>query len=355
MIDHENIKIKVEKSAEGIQIMGKEVPSWQTFISCNGGSLIIRHLKSGLAEDLEIPWPAKLKRITCEKVQFRVEDLHPLSEYVKTLDTVEMKDCEFAEGVLSVLAGMSALRYLSFENCGISDADLNWFRGMPKLSGLVLAGNPGCSGAVVAAANASPLERLDLKGTGFQDKDIPLLLSFPQLGHLNLSDTKVTGAVLSQLAVNRNLNIICGHDRNGIARFRAVQRNNWKKELAFDAEPAEEAMEAVRHFYKVSQDSGQPRSSLVTVRYLDYCRAHGYNGVDVGQKVSFSDSSVLPYQGYQVVDVEQITRKKFYVYSESDDVILSQYRCLVIQTEDGWKIDKNERLTDGKWKFRRLD
>ncbi|WP_304975237.1 NTF2 fold immunity protein [uncultured Acetatifactor sp.] len=266
-----------------------------------------------------------------------------------------MKDCEFAEGVLSVLAGMSALRYLSFENCGISDADLNWFRGMPKLSGLVLAGNPGCSGAVVAAANASPLERLDLKGTGFQDKDIPLLLSFPQLGHLNLSDTKVTGAVLSQLAVNRNLNIICGHDRNGIARFRAVQRNNWKKELAFDAEPAEEAMEAVRHFYKVSQDSGQPRSSLVTVRYLDYCRAHGYNGVDVGQKVSFSDSSVLPYQGYQVVDVEQITRKKFYVYSESDDVILSQYRCLVIQTEDGWKIDKNERLTDGKWKFRSLD
>lgn len=123
----------------------------------------------------------------------------------------------------------------------------------------------------------------------------------------------------------------------------------------FDAEPAEKAMETVRHFYKVSQEGGQRRISLVTGRYLDYCRAHGYNGVDVGQKVSFSDSSVLPYQGYQVVDVEQITRKKFYVYSESDDVILSQYRCLVIQTEDGWKIDKNERLTDGKWKFRSLD
>ena len=254
--------------------MGKAVPSWQTFISCSGGSLIIRHLKSGLAEDLEIPWPAKLKRITCEKVRFRAEDLSPLAEYVES---------------------------------------------------------------------------------GFQDKDIPLLLSFPRLGHLNLSDTKVTGAALPQLAVNRNLNIICGHDRNGIARFRAVQRNNWKKELAFDAEPAEEAMEAVRHFYKVSQEGGQRRSSLVTARYLDYCKAHGYNGVDAGQKVSFSDSSVQPYQGYQVVDVEQITRKKFYVYSESDDMVLSQYRCLVLQTEDGWKIDKNERLTDGKWKLWRLD
>lgn len=86
-----------------------------------------------------------------------------------------------------------------------------------------------------------------------------------------------------------------------------------------------------------------------------YSRAHGYNGVDAGQKVSFSDWSALPYQGYQVVDVEQITRKKFYVYSESDDAVLSQYRCLVIQTEDSWKIDKNERLTDGKWKFRSLD
>ncbi len=130
--------------------MGKEVPSWQTFISCNGGNLIIRHLKSGLAEDLEIPWPAKLKRITCEKVRLRTEDLRPLSEYVRILDTIEMKDCEFAEGALSVLAGIFSLRYLSFENCGISDADLKWFRGTPKLSGLVLTGNPGCTGAMVA-------------------------------------------------------------------------------------------------------------------------------------------------------------------------------------------------------------
>lgn len=43
--------------------MEKEVSSWQTFISCNGGSLIIRHLKSGLAEDLEISWPAKILRM----------------------------------------------------------------------------------------------------------------------------------------------------------------------------------------------------------------------------------------------------------------------------------------------------
>ena len=106
------------------------------------------------------------------------------------------RDCEFAKGALSVLAGMFSLRYLSFENCGISDTDMNWFRGTLKLSGLVLAGNPGCTGAVVAAANASPFERLDLKGTGFQDEDIPLLLSFPQLGYLNLSDTKVNGAAL---------------------------------------------------------------------------------------------------------------------------------------------------------------
>ncbi len=52
------------------------------------------------------------------------------------------RDCEFAKGALSVLAGMFSLRYLSFENCGISDPDMNWFRGTLKLSGLVLAGNP---------------------------------------------------------------------------------------------------------------------------------------------------------------------------------------------------------------------
>lgn len=50
--------------------MGKEVSGWQAFISCSGGSLTICHLKRALAEDLEIPWPAKLKSITCKKVRF---------------------------------------------------------------------------------------------------------------------------------------------------------------------------------------------------------------------------------------------------------------------------------------------
>ena len=79
----------------GTSLMGKTVPDWQTFIRCDGGHLIIRHLKSGLAENLEIPWPEKLKGITCEKVRFRVEDLRPLSQCGKTLDFVDLKDCEF--------------------------------------------------------------------------------------------------------------------------------------------------------------------------------------------------------------------------------------------------------------------
>lgn len=335
--------------------MEKKVSDWQTFIRCNGGRLIIRHLKSGLAENLEIPWPAKLKGIECEKVRFRAEDLRPLAGHTQTLDTVELKECEIGEGALSVLSGADSLQYLSFKNCGISDADLAWFHGTPKLRGLVLAGNPGCTGAVVARAAGSPLENLNLQGICFRDVDVPMLLSFPQLEYLNLSDTEVTGAALVQLAVNRRLNVICGHDREGVSMFRAAQRDSWKKRLSYDAGPAGEAMESVRHFFEISRDGRLNRSGLVTERYLEYCRAHGYNGVDPGQKVSFCDSSVPPYQGYRVVDVEQITRKKFYVYSECDDMVLSQYRCLVIQTEGGWKIDKNEWLTDGKWKFRSLE
>ena len=335
--------------------MGKKVPDWQTFIRCNGGCLVIRHLKSGLAEDLEIPWPAKLKSMECEKVRFSAEDLRPLEGHTEALDMVKLKECEIVAGALSALSGAGSLRYLSLENCGISDADLGWFRGGPKLKGLVLAGNPGCTGAVVAQAAESPLENLNLQGTCFRDGDVPQLLSFPQLEYLNLSDTEVTGAALVQLAANRGLNVICGHDRKGVAMFRAAQRGGRKKRLSYDAGPAEEAMESVRHFFEVSREGRLSRSGLVTERYLEYCRTHGYNGVDPGQKVSFCDPPVPPYQGYQVVDVEQVTRKKFYVYSECDDMVLSQYRCLVIQTEDGWKIDKNEWLTAGKWKFRSLE
>lgn len=335
--------------------MGKIVPDWQTFIRCDGGALIIRHLKSGLAEDLEIPWPQKLKSIKCEKVRFRAEDLQPLSRYGETLDSVELKECEIEPGALSVLSGAASLRYLSVENCDVSDNDFEWFKGTAKLEILGLNGNPQCTGDVIARAVGSPIHSLYLQGTNFQDADIPLTLSFPDLKLLSISDTKVTGAALPQLAANPGLSVICDHDREGVAQFRAAQRQNWKKKLPFDEKPAEEAMQLVKDFYAASHDFNRRRSDFVTERYLDYCKAHGFSGVDPGQKMSFRDSLTSPYQGYRVVDVEQITRKKFYIYSECDDIALTQYRCLVVWSEDGWKIDKNEQLREGKWQFWRLD
>lgn len=335
--------------------MGKIVPDWQTFICCDGSNLIIRHLKSGLAEDLEIPWPQKLRQIHCEKVRLRAEDLQPLSRYRETLDSVELKNCEIEPGALSVLSGASSLRYLSIENCDVSDNDFEWFKGTTKLEAIALNGNPKCTGAVIARAVGSPLGRLYLQGTNFQDSDIPLILSFPKLMILNISDTRVTGATLLQLAVNQGLSIICDHERESVAQFRATQRQNWKKKLPFDEKLAKETMQLVKAFYTASQYSKQRRSNFVTQRYLDYCKAHGYNGVDPGQRFSFGGSPTPPYQDYRVVDVEQITRKKFYVYSECDDLTLTQYRCLVLYTEDGWKIDKNERLMDGKWRFWNLE
>lgn len=335
--------------------MGKIVPDWQTFIRCDGGDLIIRHLKSGLAEDLEIPWPEKLRSIKCEKVRFRAEDLRPLSRYGETLDAVELKECEIEPGALSALSGASSLRYLSIENCGVSDDDFDWFKGTAKLEILDLGRNPKCTSAVLAQAVGSPLHQLYLQGTDLQDADIPLILSFPQLQGLTVSDTRVTGTALPQLAVNRALDIICDHDREGVAQFRAAQRQNWKKKLPFDEKSAEEAMQLVKDFYAASQDGKQSRSHFVTQRYLAYCKTHGYSGVDPGQKVAFCDPPTPPYQGYQVVDIEQVTRKKFYIYSERDDMKLTQYRCLVMQTENSWKIDKNERLMDGKWRFWPLD
>lgn len=335
--------------------MGKIVPDWQTFICCKGGHLIIRHLKSGLAEDLEIPWPEKLKGITCEKVRFRAEDLRPLSQCGKTLDFVDLNDCELEPGALAVLSVAESLRCLTIQNCGVSDSDFEWFHGTAKLELVALNGNPQCTSSIIAQAAGSPLNRLHLQGTNIQDSDIPLMISFPQLLILNISDTKVTGAALQQLSINRGLSIICDHDREGVAQFRAAQRQNWKKKLSFDKEPAEEAMQLVRDFYAASQDRKQFRSRFVTQRYLDYCKTHGYSGVDPGQKRSFCDSSTPPYQDCHVVDVEQVTRKKMYVYSECDDLTFTQYRCLVIQAENDWNIDKNERLMDGKWRFWPLD
>lgn len=331
--------------------MGKKVPDWQTWINCTNGSLKIRHLKEGLAEDLEIPWPSKLTHLECEKVRFRAQDFQPVLEYGKTLATVSLNSCEFEPGALSVLANTAALRCLTIKDSNISDAELNWLTAAPKLESLELSGNPKCTGAVIAQIADSPLQRLCLDKTGLQDSDIPAILSFTQLKYLSVSDTKVTGAALFPLAANRALTIVCAHDCAGMARFRAAQRQNWKKKTEYDSELAEEVWQLVRDFFSASQDRRQKRSTYVTQQYLDYCKKHGYSGVDLGQRVSFSTDQTPPYQDYRIVDAEQINRKKLYVYCEKDDVGLSQYRYLVVLTDDGWKIDKSEWLFDGRWSF----
>ena len=269
------------------------------------------------------------------------------------MEVVQLKSCEIESGALQVLANAQSLRCLMIENSNISDADLEWLNNAPKLELLSLAGNPECTGKVISQVAGSPIGSLYLSGTDIQDFDIPAILSFSKLVFLSMSDTKVTDEALPQLAVNRSLTIISNHTKEGMKQFRAAQRRNWKKKQEFDEKPAGEAMQLVKDFFAASQDCSQKQSGFVTQRYLDYCRAHGYNGVDPGQQwfAASCTSKTLPYKDYQVVDVEQITRSKFYVYSERDDEGLSQYRYLVVMAEDGWKIDKGERLTEGKWHF----
>ena len=331
--------------------MGKTVPSWQTYINCVKGSLIIRHLKEGLAEDLEIPWPSKLTHLECEKVRFRVQDLQPVLECGKTLETVSLKSCEIEPNALQVLTIAASLRCLIIRDCNISDANLNWLAASPKLELLNLSGNPKCTGAVIAQTAGSPLHNLYMDQTDLQDCDIPALLSFTGLKHLSISDTKVTGTALLQLASNCALTIICTHDYAGMVQFRAAQRQNWKKKTEYDKGLAEEILQLVKDFFSASQDRRQKRSGYVTPQYLEYCKKHGYSGVDLGQKLSFSTDETPPYQDYRIVDAEQISRKKFYIYCEQDDAGLSQYRYLVMLTNEGWKIDKSERLLEGKWSF----
>ena len=331
--------------------MGKTVPSWQTFINCANGSLIIRHLKEGLAEDLEIPWPSKLTRLECEKIRFQIQDLQPVLECGKTLDTISLTSCEIEPGALQIFAKASSLRCLILKACNISDADLDWLANAPRLELLDLSGNPGCTGAVTAQIAGAPLRNLYLDKTSLQDSDIPALLSFSQLKYLSISNTKVTGAALLQLAANRTLTVVCAHEYEGMAQFRAAQRQNWKKKTEYDNELAEKAFLLVKDFFSASQNRRQKRSAYVTQRYLDYCKAHGYNGVDLGQRVSFSEDGTPPYQDYRIVDVEQISRKKLYVYCEQEDASLSQYRYLVTLTDEGWQIDKSERLFEEKWCF----
>lgn len=329
--------------------MGKIVPGWQTYINCTNGSLKIRHLKEGLAEDLEIPWPSKLIRLECEKVRFGVQDLQPVSACGKTLDTVSLDSCELEPGALQVLAAAVSLRCLILKNCHLSDSDLDWLTTAPRLELLNLSGNPECTGAVLTQIAGAPLNSLYLDQTGLQDSDIPALLSFSQLKYLSISDTKVTGAALPQLAANCALTVICNHDRMGVMQFRAAQRQSWKKRTEYDKELAKEALMLIESFFSASQDQSsiRKRNSYVTQQYRDYCKKHGYSGL----RLYLDTNEALLYQDFRIVDTEQINRKKFYVYCEKDDVRLSQYRFLVVLTDEGWKIDKTEQMLDGKWRF----
>ena len=233
---------------------------------------------------------------------------------------------------------------------------MNWFRGGDSLEVLNLGGNPGCTGRVIRQAEGSSLGNLSLEGTGIQNGDMAALAAFPQLETLSVSGTAVTGEDLLSLAGNLGLTVLCDHDREGLARFRAAQRQGWKKTPGPTGDPVcQEAMELVRAFFAASQDPRRERSGFVTQRYLDYCKAHGFNGVDPGQRVAFRDSREPPYKDCRVVDAERLTSKKVLVYWEKDDRQLSQYRCLAVRTPEGWRLDKNEWFYFGKCQFYPLE
>lgn len=55
--------------------------------------------------------------------------------------------------------------------------------------------------------------------------------------------------------------------------------------------------------------------------------------------VSLSYSSPGTYAAVKVMDAEQITKNKIWLYAEEKDGAKSEYRFLMKRTAEGWKID----------------
>ena len=216
------------------------------------------------------------------------------------------------------LAGAKKMVNVGIEYAELTDACFAVFATMPALKYLLLAGNPAITGKGLSTMQASKVDLLDLSATSLDDEGLHHLFTQEQM-----------------------------------ELFASLQRNQAKKKLEVDADAVHQAEQVLYAFFaamtqweKYTDQAGfdapdvRPKLQQIWQQYVSEKPRMGY------RPLALSLSPEGTYAAFRLVDAEQVSRNKLYIYAQDERINLD-YRFWMKRVGEAWKIDAVQMRTDG--------
>ena len=226
---------------------------------------------------------------------------------------------------------------------------------MTKLRILLLDGNNKINGNGLSALCGCKLDLLALNRTGLNDAGILQAAAITRLSHIQIDDTAVTYDGLLAIADNNYIEPVVYKQftKEQMEHFSQVQRERAKKSVVLDELAVEKCHAILSAFFeemtswemyvdKVGFEDTQvmPRLLAIWEKYVSEKPRAGY------RPLGLSYSAQGTYTGEQLIDAEQITKNKLYIYTKEKNTGFDR-RFLMKRVDDSWKIDAVQERLDG--------
>lgn len=286
--------------------------------------------------------------------ELSVEVMQQIGSY-PALVGFHVKHYPLTDEHIQQLTGAKKMVNVGIEYAELTDASFAVFVTMPALKYLLLAGNQKITGKGLSTMQASKLDMLDLSATSLDDEGLHRAALLPKLSHLHVRQTQITYEGVLGIAFNKRLSLRPGDlfTEEQMEQFASLQRNQAKKKLEVDAESVHQAEQVLQAFFtdmtqwekytdQVGFDAPDVRPKLLQIwqQYVSEKPRMGY------RPLALSLSPEGTYATFRLVDAEQVSRNKLYIYAQNERIKLN-YRFLMKRMGEAWKIDVVQWRIDG--------
>lgn len=268
------------------------------------------------------------------------------------------KDVELTDAMVTEICKVKSLVNMGFINTKITDKALADLSTLPKLEYLFIEDNQNFTGEGFIHFWQHPkLEHISVNNTMVNDKTLETILKIPKLKSISLKNTKVTFDGLMAVAHYKKVKFYLNENFSPeeIKAFEQAQRNAGKRKLEINKNDFEETQKLLLDFFKamtqwenfasISKINDNEVKSQCEDIFKRFCTEKPRTGRP--EAISYSGMPKGTYGNHQIIDSEQITKNKFYLYTQDD---YSQYRFLFIRKNGIWKIDEAQSNFGGGWK-----
>ena len=286
--------------------------------------------------------------------ELSVEVMQQIGAY-PALVGFHVKHYPLTDELVQPLAGAKKMVNIGIEYAELTDACFAVFATMPALEYLLLAGNPAITGKGLSMMQASKVALLDLSATSLDDEALHRAAQLPKLNHLHVRQTQITYEGVLGIAFNKRLSLCPGDlfTQEQMELFASLQRNQAKKKLEVDADAVHQAEQVLYAFFaamtqweKYTDQAGfdapdvRPKLQQIWLQYVSEKPRMGY------RPLALSLSPEETYTAFRLVDAEQVSRNKLYIYAQDERINLD-YRFCMKRVGEAWKIDAVQMRTDG--------